>query len=359
MEVDRMSRHSASGNGQKTPVDLVFQGGGIKGIGLVGAYSVLEERGYQPVNMAGASAGAILAALIAVGHSVNKLHSVMKELDFTRFKDKSWEDHFPKFLSFPLSIIKDKGIYEGDEFHRWIEDQLGEGLTFGDLRRNDLPMDAPSVYQHKVQVIVSDTTGRRMVVLPRDADKLGWDDPDRVPVALAVRMSMSFPIVFEPVRRRVPADDGAEHLIVDGGMLSNFPVWLFDAPEGREAKRKTFGLKLIVENPRDPIGKPGSVPNASDVEVPKEQERQKTLEFLLSLISTMMEAPDRLYIESKKFEMTIGIPTLGVGTMQFRLSDELKDRLYESGREKANEFLDKIESGATSSTGTASSLGTQ
>jgi len=56
MEVGGMSGEGAGGNGRKTLVDLVFQGGGVKGIGLVGAYSVLEERGYQPVNMAGASA---------------------------------------------------------------------------------------------------------------------------------------------------------------------------------------------------------------------------------------------------------------------------------------------------------------
>jgi NTE family protein len=340
-----MSEQAAAGeNKQVTPVDLVFQGGGVKGIALVGAYSVLEERRYQPVNMAGASAGAIVAALIAAGHSANKLYSVMKGLDLTLFKDRSWEDRIPGFLRYPLSMIKDKGIYEGDEFHRWIKEQLGEELTFGDLRRNDVPKDAPPVYHHKVQVIVSDTTGRRMVVLPRDADKLGWDEPDRIPVALAVRMSMSFPIFFEPVRRLVPADNGVEHLIVDGGMLSNFPVWLFDVPEGQEAKRNTFGLKLIVEDPRKPMVKPGSAPNVLDAEVPEKQKRQTTLEYLLSLVSTMMEAPDRLYIESKKFETTIGIPTLGVGTMDFHLSDETKDALYKSGREKAGEFLNKIES---------------
>src|SRR5829696_7520138 len=109
-----MSGEGAGGNGQKTPVDLVFQGGGVKGMGLVGAYSVLEERGYQPVNMAGASAGAIVASLIATGHSANKLYSVMKSLDLTLFKDRGWEDRIPGFLRYPLSMIKDKGIYEGD-----------------------------------------------------------------------------------------------------------------------------------------------------------------------------------------------------------------------------------------------------
>ena len=77
-------------------------------------------------------------------------------------------------------------------------DLLGEELIFGDLRRNDVPKDAPPVYHHKVQVIVSDTTEQRMVVLLRYADKLGWADPDRVPVALAVRMRMRFPAFSNP-----------------------------------------------------------------------------------------------------------------------------------------------------------------
>ena len=50
-------------NAQKKRVDLVFKGGGVKGIALVGALSVLEERGYEPQGIAGTSAGAVLAAL--------------------------------------------------------------------------------------------------------------------------------------------------------------------------------------------------------------------------------------------------------------------------------------------------------
>jgi NTE family protein len=347
-----MSEQAAGENKQVTHVDLVFQGGGVKGIGLVGAYSVLEERGYQPMNMAGASAGAIVAALIATGYSANDLYHVMRQLDLTEFQDKRWKGLLPDILHYPLAVLLYRGFFKGDEFYRWIKEKLGENdlgeeLTFGDLRRNDLAEGYPPVYYHKVQVIVSDITGGRLVVLPRDADKLGWDDPDRVPVALAVRMSMSFPFFFEPVRRPVPTDNGAEHLIIDGGMLSNFPVWLFDAPEGAEAKRKTYGLKLITKDTRKPIMQPGSSLIVPDAEVPERQERLTTVRYMSRMVSTMMEASDRLYIEQKKFATTISIPTLGVGTMDFKMSDKLKDRLYESGRKEAEEFLDKPESGTS------------
>ena len=58
-------------------------------------------------------------------------------------------------------------------------------------------------------------------------------------LADAVRMSMSFPFFFDPVTLY---RDGRPHLIVDGGVLSNFPVWLFDSPD--PIKRRTWGFRL-------------------------------------------------------------------------------------------------------------------
>jgi len=177
-------------------------------------------------------------------------------------------------------------------------------------------------------VIASDVTERRLLVLPRDAPKLGINDPDELSVALAVRMSMSIPIFFEPVRFKNP-ETGVEHLIVDGGMLSNFPVWLFDA---EEPLWPTFGMKL-VENPK--LSLPGEP-------LLPEKPRSGVLlvvDYLRSLVDTMMAAHDRLYIEEHDFARTIAIDTLGVGTTEFDLSTERALALYESGRTAAREFL--------------------
>ena len=62
---------------------------------------------------------------------------------------------------------------------------------------------------------------------------------------------MSIPLFFEPVVHKDP--DGEQHVIVDGGMLSNFPVWLFDRRDG-EPRWPTFGLLLVEPEPRKPIG---------------------------------------------------------------------------------------------------------
>ncbi len=244
------SANPAVAAAQKSPLacDLVCEGGGVKGVGLAGAFSVLEERGYTIENVAGTSAGAITAALIAAKYDASELRDIVFGMDFEQFLDEGWEDRIPG-VGKAASVLLDTGIYEGDVFREWIADLLEKHNveTFGDLRTGD----ADPRYAHKLQVIASDVTARQLLVLPRDAAVLGLK-PDELNVALAVRMSMSIPIFFEPVRVE-NAETNREHLIVDGGMLSNFPVWLFDSDPGEVPTWPTFGLLLVEPEPRTPI----------------------------------------------------------------------------------------------------------
>jgi NTE family protein len=308
--------------------DLVFEGGGVKGIGLAGAYAALTERGFQPKSVAGTSAGAITAALVAAGYSSAELDEILLRLPFADFKDRDWKDR----LGLPgqaVSLLRDKGIYEGEFFRSWIAGLLeAKGVTrFGQLV--DEEAEEPN-RRHLLKVIASDVTHRRMLVLPDDADHLGVE-PDELEIAYAVRMSMSIPIFFEPVVHSNPAT-GDEHLIVDGGMLSNFPVWLFDC-EGRDPRWPTFGLMLVEPDPKVPIGH----------RLAREEHgvaRGSLIDYLKSLASTMMAAHDRLYMESATFARTVPIPTLGVGTTEFDIKPDRVTELYESGRTAATDFLD-------------------
>ena len=143
---------------QSRYVDLVFEGGGVKGIGLAGALGALEEHGFEPRNVAGASAGAILAALVAAGYGAGEVKEIVLGLDFRRFQDEAWEDKLP-LLERSLSLLLDLGIYEGEAFARWLRELLAaRGVrTFADLA-------GP-----RPHVIVSDVTKRELLVLPRDA----------------------------------------------------------------------------------------------------------------------------------------------------------------------------------------------
>src|SRR4051794_20431620 len=98
--------------------DLVFEGGGVKGIGLAGAFAALEQNQFVPKSVAGTSAGAITAALVAAGYSSAELDEIILKLPFASFKDESFADRLPGGRM--ASVLLDLGIYEGKVFQDWI-----------------------------------------------------------------------------------------------------------------------------------------------------------------------------------------------------------------------------------------------
>jgi NTE family protein len=310
-------------------VDLVFEGGGVKGIGLAGACCELFDRGFRPACVAGTSAGAITASLVAAGYTSAELEQLVLE-----------DMHFPSFADRPrlqllgpagevIDVLKDRGLHSGDYFLGWIRERLAaRGLsTFGQLRDESA---AGTPREYRLRVIASDITDHRMLVLPQDAMRLGIE-PDELSVAEAVRMSMSIPIFFDPVIHTNP-HDRRRHMIVDGGMLSNYPMWLFDAHEGRPPRFPTFGLLLVAPNQRDPL-LPRPPEAAHDDGMPS------PLGYVEAIADTMMQARDRFYVEQDNFARTIPIPTCGVTTTQFSISVEQARELFDSGRSAASKFL--------------------
>ena len=301
--------------------DAVFEGGGVKGIGLAGALAVAEERGYRWENVAGTSAGAIVAAMVAAGFSAAELKAKMDQLDYNDFLDRSWWEHLPGAAIVSLGL--EKGIYEGDYFEQLMRDYLAEkGVrTFGDLKIKDAEDER---YRYKLQVIASDVSRGRMVLFPRHARVYGID-PDRLEVARAVRMSMSIPFFFEPVRLPLPGgDEQTESYIVDGGVLSNYPVWLFDAKGGELPEWPTFGFRLAEPETTGPRRLPIIGP----------------LGLLARIVLTALEARNAWDVEDDdSWARTIAIPTLGVRTTDFDLGAERSEELYQSGRQAATEFF--------------------
>ena len=307
-------------------VDLVFEGGGVKGLGLAGALLELDAQGYEPQCVAGTSAGAITAALVAAGYRGEELKQAVLGMEFQKFADRphfDWTGPAGK----AVDVLRDHGIHSGDYFLGWMRQMLArKGVhTFADLCDKDAKAENR---RYRLQVIASDLTDQSMLVLPRDAGRLGLD-PGDLEVAAAVRMSMSIPIFFKPVSQ---VCDGRVHVMVDGGLLSNFPVWLFDVPAGTPPAFPTLGLLLVSPGQRDPlIATP-----------PTDAERAATrsiLGYLKSLADTAMQAHDRFYVEDEDFARTIAIPTLGVKTTDFDIDPHTRDALLQSGRTAAASFL--------------------
>lgn len=303
--------------------DAVFEGGGVKGIALAGAIAVAESLGVQWQRVAGTSAGAITACLLAAGYTGDELIPILtEEMEFEKFMDEGFIDKIPLIGKF-ASAIFEKGIYEGDYFEDWMEEKLkAKGVdTFAAF------MDENG--DSRLKLIASDVTQREMIILPDDLPRYGIN-PAEFSVARAARMSMSIPYFFEPVELsvRTPYIDGSQRnrrkcFIVDGGLLSNFPVWLFDAKEGTAPQWPTYGFKLLEPD--------------SD----KPSQSKWPHQFIMSLVTTMMDAHDKAYIDQANYQRTIGIPTMGIQTTQFDLSQADKDLLLRSGQEAAIRFFEQ------------------
>jgi NTE family protein len=299
-------------------VDGVFEGGGVKGIALVGAASQIEAAGYEFVNLAGTSAGAIVATLLAAGYSAAEVKQTINGINFSTFEDPNLIGRIP-YVGALVDEIFNKGLYKGDVFLNLMRDLLAKkGIhTFRDLIRPEFADD--DRYRFKVRVVASDISRGRMLVLPQDININDYGiAPEDLEVALAVRMSMSIPFFFEPVKLK-------DSYIVDGGLLSNFPVELFDSA-GVPAW-PTFGYKLVVSGQADPthlVQHPISGP----------------ISELAALFFTAMEAHDAYYLSNDKFVRTITIDSLEIGSTDFNLTPAQKEALYQSGVNAAKTFLD-------------------
>lgn len=301
--------------------DAVFEGGGVKGIALVGALSAAESKGYTWENVAGTSAGAIVASLVAVGYKADEIKKIMESLDFRQLKDASLTGKIP-ILGSALSVGITKGLYKGDYFLKWLQEKLAaKGVrTFGDLIREHYRCDDQRCY--RLRVIAADISRGRMLVLPQDIADYGLQ-PEKLEVATAVRMSMSIPLFYRPVKCGYKDSVGKRSIsyIVDGGILSNYPVWLFDKP-GRP-NWPTFGFHLVE----------------SENTVERPHKISGPLSLLSAVVLTMMEAHDRKHIKEADFARTIPIPTLGVRTTDFELSEEKREALFQSGVRAAERFF--------------------
>ncbi|MFF2456570.1 patatin-like phospholipase family protein [Peribacillus simplex] len=288
-------------------IDGVFSGGGIKGYGLVGALQELEERGFIFHRTAGTSAGSIIAAFVAAGYTGEEMEKLFLDIDLSALLDKRRGILPIPFAKWVLLYWK-LGLYKGNALETWVAGKLAERnvVTFKDIRPKSL------------RIISSDITNGKLVVLPDDLPNYGID-PSTFPVAKAVRMSCSIPYFFEPVKIDVGK---RKFLFVDGGVLSNFPMWLFNSDHVRK-ERPVIGLRLSV----DEIWKPHEVDNA--------------VELFSALFKTMKDAHDARYISKKHVHNIVFIPLKEISAMDFNLNDEKKGELMNLGRQCTREFLKK------------------
>ena len=255
----------------------IFEGGGAKGIAHIGALKATEEHDIDFVGLAGTSVGAIVASLVAAGYRADEIYDPENEAslfkkDFLEFFPPAdwqrlqsvWKGAQGAFyrkqnacsllwgvISFLLChwrnlsrVRNEGGMLRTEEFEQWLNDILARRLRTanadfepsgenGYVTFQDLPLP--------LKVISADVTRQRLRVysMPHDA---------RVDVARAVGASISIPFIFSPKH-----SGGINY--VDGGIVSNFPAWVFDDERKRAPPlTPTLGFRLVQKSPIEENG---------------------------------------------------------------------------------------------------------
>jgi NTE family protein len=319
-----------STNNQPKPADIVLSGGGVKFIGLVGAIVALMDAGYSFQRASGISAGSVVAGILAATSKGDQLTSEeVKELALS-VPLRKWRDAAPvPFLGAAWGLLRDTGMYRGDFAYDWVRSELKNlGVTtFGDLALDE--DDLPEERRYKLAVTVADVTGAQLVRLPWDYRRLYGLDPDEQLVADAVRASMAIPFFYPPVT--LTSATGQTSTLVDGGVLSNFPIDSFDRPDGKPPRWPTFGITVV---PRIAEGIGEVMPALRPLRL---FEQTSLLE---SLLTTMLVGHDQTQLNQPWVKArAIQVESTNVGVLDFSIPRRRLEELYDNGYAATQAFL--------------------
>jgi len=291
--------------------DAVFEGGGVRGIGYVGAISMFENAGYTFRNLAGSSAGAIIAALIAAGFTSQEMHDELVKMDFESFKETGILGSLGTFGNL-INATKHFGMYKASMFEKWLDELLERKnvRTFADLHG-------------RLRVTATDVTEEKTIILPDDLKKFGIDE-NTFRVSTAVRMSMGIPVFYEPYELRDKNDN--VHYIVDGGLLSNYPIWILD--NGRDPMEiPVIGFRFIHH--------PGQI----------KSKKPNIVSYIKQIITTFIESgdADMQSVVKGDAERTVFVDTMvegkNIGITDFNITKEQVESLFKNGIMAGEKFL--------------------
>ncbi|MCC6916995.1 patatin-like phospholipase family protein [Nitrosomonas sp.] len=318
--------------------NLVFEGGGVKGIAYVGALGVLEEKNIisSIERIGGTSAGAINAILLGLGFTLEETMDILGSLDFNKFMDDSWG-----IVRDTDRLIKQFGWYKGDYFRNWIGKLIKEKAgnsetTFADIEAMKTKYGFKSLY----------FMGTNLSTL--FSEVFSAEHTPRCCIADAVRISMSIPLFFA-AKQSARGD-----VYVDGGVLDNFPIKLFDREKylrsGNYKQTEYYNkINLQLENAERPVSSyvynketlgfrldtKDEIAVFRDHAEPVKKDINNFFDYTWALVNTVLEAQQSTHLHNDDWSRTIYIDTLGVATTDFDLSETRKKELIQSGRDGA------------------------
>jgi len=323
--------------------NLVFEGGGVKGIAYVGATEVMEERGILPniARVGGTSAGAINALLVGLNYSPAETKDLLGRLDFRGFLDDTWG-----VVRDANRLLNEYGWYKGDFFRRWIGERIAAKAGNPDATFNEIHTQRDRKgFRELFFVGANLSTGF--------AEVFSHEHTPRMCIADAVRISMSIPLFFA-AKRGMRGD-----VYVDGGLIDNYPVKVFDrakyvddktllctppyyAAHNDALKAQGRSINPYVYNV-ETLG--FRLDSAKEIAVFRDQAEPESrriddfFSYVWALVGTLMETQSSQHLHSDDWQRTVYIDTLGVGTTDFGLTDERKAALVVSGRTHTEEYF--------------------
>ncbi|MCK5393128.1 MAG: patatin-like phospholipase family protein [Candidatus Omnitrophica bacterium] len=322
--------------------NLVFEGGGVKGIAYVGAMEILKERGIlQNIRrVGGTSAGAINATLLALNYSNTETKKILSELNFNDFMDNSW------FVLNDFCRVWSKyGWNKGKFFRKWLGDII-------ESKTKNSKTTFKELYVQKRQKGFKDLFVMGTNLSTHFAEVFSYEKTPDMPIADAVRISMSIPLFFAS-KKSARGD-----VYVDGGVLANYPVKLFDREKYIEVNKKTTsyyeahnedllkkGIQLskYVYN-KETLGfrlsSNEEIGIFRDQKEPVSHKIKSFPSFAKSLIGTLMKHQLNTHLHSDDWQRTIYINASIAKTTEFDLSDEKKEALVEAGRNGIKRYFE-------------------
>ena len=263
---------------------LVFEGGGLKGLAHVGALDVLQgQLGTTNIHAyAGTSAGSIVACLLAAGYSIPELKEFVWKMP-----TKSLKDGNLGFVRNLWRLVSNYGYYKGTFIEAYVENLLRKKLGKPNITFRELYDKTGNVLRITGTCL---TTG--------ELEYFDYNLSPTMPVSTAVRISTCVPLCFAAVSYK-------EKLYVDGGVLRNLPVMAF--PD------KTPLFFHFIESTEQP-----KIINL--------------FTFVTSIVNIAINYCNKLAVQSRKPEFVIEIDTADINGMQFDVTEEQKQIIYDRGR---------------------------
>ncbi|MFH7323858.1 patatin-like phospholipase family protein [Aeromicrobium sp. JJY06] len=320
---------------QTRAIDLVLEGGGVKGIALVGAATALAENGYTFARIGGSSAGAMVGAVMAAmqhaGEPFSRVDEIMRTIDYSAFLDRrkrgamlGW---WPRAAD-AWGVLFHLGAHPGRHMEQWVRGVLGDlGVrTFGDLYFDDPGSALPQGQSFRLVVTASDLSRQRAMFLPWDLPAHGHD-PNEYSVARAVRASAAIPFLFEPVRLK---SQYGTLTLADGSLLRSYPIELFDRHDGKPSRWPTLGVRLSSPAGERAKAKPVTSP----------------LSLLTNLIFTTVDSTQVRHVsDPAAIDRSIFAKPRGVRWTDFDLTPEQRASLFDAGHSAATAWVRKHPAG--------------